>query len=149
MVYLHSAITSLSKHFINKALNRVVLPVKQRLHRSDWQICSFVQECNPRYYRLIICDFFKMPAIFPEVKSNFWKGETSKMTFILSLMSRAERVLSKELKTRPRNKVRLKTGRCLQSLTLVGWDIGIAAHHRTFCRSKKLRIHTAICPLET
>lgn len=32
----------------------------------------------------------------------------------------------------------------LQSLFLVWWDIIVATHHRTFCRSNTLRIQMAI-----
>lgn len=96
-VYLHSAITCFSKHFISKALNSVVLPAKTRQYWSNWQLCSFVQERTSRYYSFRTCDFFWVACNIPEVKSNFWKGQPSKITMLVSLLTRAAGVLVREM----------------------------------------------------
>lgn len=70
VVYLHSAITSFSKHFINKALNSVVLPAKQRLCWSVWQLCSLFRNVT-LHISFNTCDFFKMLAIFTRLKVTF------------------------------------------------------------------------------
>lgn len=113
-VYLHSIITSLSKHFISRALNRVVLPANQRGHWSHWQLCSFAPEYNPKYNPVTSLKCLH----YCGSKKQILEGKDSKWTMLVSLSWPAVRVLVEEVKLLPSERWILKF--YLPSLFLFG-----------------------------
>lgn len=130
-VYLHSIIISLSKHFLSRALNRVVLPAKERGDWSHWQLCSFVLFWNRTLDTTVSKPVISLKCLhYCGGKKQILEGRRHKMDLVSEFLLTSSETSDGRSEITPIWEIECAILSTKSIFVL--WDITIEADHRPF-----------------